>query len=281
MQSSILKKLHSSEVKILDEIVRVCNENNLQYFLIGGTLLGAVRHKGFIPWDDDLDIAMPREDYEKFLQIANSCLKKDFVLDYINENPDYWLVFAKVRIKNSLMEVSNVLEEYPGEKGIWVDIFPLDSIANENSFTFKIRGTIIQKLKAIYIMKSKYALTDSERLRNLLPLFKKISMQKMNNIITKMMIAKNKPQNIYIVNYGSQYGIKKQTHLKEKYFPAAEVEFEGKMYKAPRDYDYVLKKIYGDNYMELPPIEKRVTHNPIKIKFEDGEEYTFDEATTK
>lgn len=281
MQDKVLKKLHNSETKILDEIVRICKENDLQYFLIGGTLLGAVRHKGFIPWDDDLDIAMPREDYEKFLKIAKNFLKSDFVLDDINENPKYWLVFAKIRLKNSVVEVTNVLKEYPGEKGIWVDIFPLDSITNENRLMFKIKGWLIQKLKAIYILKSEYALNNSNRLRILLPLFTKFTMQKMNRMITYMMTSQNKPNNTFIVNYGSQYGIKKQTHLKEKYFPAVDLEFEGKKYNVPRDYDYVLRKIYGDDYMELPPIEKRVTHNPIKIKFEDGEEYTFDEKTNK
>ena len=69
IDNATLKKLHSIEIEILDEFVRICNKHNLQYFLIGGTLLGAVRHKGFIPWDDDLDVAMPRNDYENFLKI--------------------------------------------------------------------------------------------------------------------------------------------------------------------------------------------------------------------
>ena len=280
MNSNILKKLHNSEIKILDEIKRVCAKNNLEYFLVGGTLLGAIRHKGFIPWDDDLDIAMPREDYEKFLRIAPTCFENDFVLDDINENPNYWQVFAKVRLKKTNVEVSNVLEEYPGEKGIWVDIFPLDSVPNEKSPFFKLKGNVVQKLKSIYLMKSEYCLTKSKRLKMFVPIFAGVSMKKMNEIIKNIMISKNSPNNKFLVNYGSQYGIKKQTHLKEKYFPAIDVEFEGKMYKAPNDYDYVLRKIYGDNYMQLPPMEKRVTHNPVKIKFEDGEEVVFDEATS-
>ena len=82
MEASVLKKLHSEEVKILDEIVRICKKNNIEYFLIGGTLLGAIRHKGFIPWDDDLDIAMPREDYEKFLKTAEKELQEPYKLEY-------------------------------------------------------------------------------------------------------------------------------------------------------------------------------------------------------
>jgi len=87
----------------------------------------------------------------------------------------------------------------------------------------------------------------------------------------------NKETNQYFINLGSQYKIIKQTHLKEKYYPAAELEFEEKKYKVPRDYDYVLKKIYGYDYMKLPPMNKRITHVPVKIVFSDGEEVTFDE----
>lgn len=72
MDDLMLNKLHNLQVQILDEIVRICDSNNMDYFLIGGTLLGAIRHKGFIPWDDDLDIAMPRKSYDKFISLCNS-----------------------------------------------------------------------------------------------------------------------------------------------------------------------------------------------------------------
>ena len=97
MEDSILKRIHKIQVEILDEIVRICEKYSLEYCLIGGTLLGAIRHKGFIPWDDDLDITMPRDSYEKFIRLCNSELNSKYLLDIYETNPDYWLPFAKVR----------------------------------------------------------------------------------------------------------------------------------------------------------------------------------------
>ena len=88
MKKETLIKLHKSELKILDEIDRICKKNNIKYFFMGGSLLGAVRHQGFIPWDDDIDLAMPRKDYDLFVSIAPSQLSKDFLLDDISGNMD-------------------------------------------------------------------------------------------------------------------------------------------------------------------------------------------------
>ena len=112
MKKETLIKLHKSELKILDEIDRICKKNNIKYFFMGGSLLGAVRHQGFIPWDDDIDLAMPRKDYDLFVSIAPSQLSKDFLLDDISTNPNYCLVFSKVRLKNSVFEERNYENKY-------------------------------------------------------------------------------------------------------------------------------------------------------------------------
>jgi len=102
INDSDLKKLHLVELIILDEFIRICNKFNLNYFLIGGTLLGAVRHNGFIPWDDDIDIGMPRKDFQKFLEICQSELYKDFYYLYLDNFEPYYYHFIKICKKNTL-----------------------------------------------------------------------------------------------------------------------------------------------------------------------------------
>lgn len=278
MEQKHLKKLHDVQTEIMDEIAKVCEEKHLTYFLIGGTLLGAVRHKGFIPWDDDLDIAMPRKDFDIFIKECQNYLDSKFELDYISTNNKYWLPFAKIRNKNTIYQ-ENVQEFYHGKKGIWVDIFPLDYVQNSGLEKTKRREYYIKKIKATLYLKNlrKINSNDSIKKKIAITFIKLIPNKLIHFIINKLMKGDSNETYEYFVNFGSQYGEKKQTHLKQKYFPAIELEFEGRMYKVPRDYDYVLRKIYGNDYMQLPPTEKRITHNPIKMKFEDGEEIDFKE----
>ena len=144
MEKETLKKLHEVEVEILDEFVRICKKQKLQYFLYYGTLLGAVRHNGFIPWDDDLDVAMPREDYEKFIKMAKEELNDNFYIDNKDTNDEYYLNFTKLRKKNTIFE-QDFQVNYDGPKGIWIDIFPIDESKKENSIKLQIQ----QKLNYI------------------------------------------------------------------------------------------------------------------------------------
>ena len=120
-----------SELEILMEFKRICSSNNLQYYLTAGTLLGAVRHQGFIPWDDDIDIAMPRKDFKKFGELCRCQLKKDFYYQDCRTEPDYPYYFAKLR-KEGTEVCEPCLEAVNIRKGHYIDIFPLDRCPNSS-----------------------------------------------------------------------------------------------------------------------------------------------------
>lgn len=270
MDQETLRKLHKQLLELLDEFVRICDKNNLDYFLCGGTLLGAVRHKGFIPWDDDMDVAMLRKDYEKFLKIAPVELKEKFIIDNYHTNKKCYLNFTKIRNRNTLF-VQDFQKDYDGEKGIWIDIFPLDYIEKLNFFQVtKIK--IVKLIRSIEHYKNNIFLGNNKIwLKKILTfLMKPIPLTFLQRLQDNLMKGKTHDKEAkYITSIASTYDYKKETMEKDVYLPAKTLEFEGKEYKVPNKYKYYLEKIYG-NYMELPPVEKRVTHCPIKIKFEDS-----------
>ena len=265
MDEETLKKLHKIEVEILDEIVRICDKNNIDYFLVGGTLLGAVRHKGFIPWDDDIDIGMTRKDFKKFIECASKDLDSKYNIQYKDTNKEYYLNFIKIMKNNTIFEENDKIE-YKGEKGIFVDIFPFDNTNNRDSLVQFFQAKLSNLIRSIlYIrigIKSKNPF--KKIIKNILFF---IPNQKLLNVQEKVMSLNKNDNSKYLTAFSGTYSYKKDTYLREKMFPLKKLSFEGKEYKVLNDYKYYLENLYGDNYMELPPVEKRKTHNPNRIKF--------------
>lgn len=266
-----LKELHKVEVEILDEIVRICEKHSLKYYLIGGTLLGAIRHNGFIPWDDDLDIVMPRADYDKFCEICKTELDEKYYLHNIDTDNKYWLIHAKVRKNNTVFD-EEIISNVDCHKGIFVDIFPLDDARDINSKEQLKRTRKIKIISALIYWKRKLKSKYSLKLKIVSLLFAPISIKKLTKYQLKLMTKFNNEKCDYYINYGSNYDTVKQTMLKSKYEPSCEVEFEGKRYKTLGEYKYFLERIYGSNYMQLPPEEKRATHMPLRISFDTTSE---------
>ena len=265
MNQKTLDKLHEEELKILDEVDRVCHELNICYYITAGTLLGAVRHGGFIPWDDDLDIVMPRDDYERFLKECNGVIDKKYYCQSRYNSDVFPNNFAKVRIKNTAF-VEKGLEPIADrlDMGIYIDVFPLDSAKKENGIQ-KWQKFFIERATALYQIKIGLYDDASFLKKTLSKLFSKKALLK---IRYNLAVKYNKESNRFYINLGSRYDIKKQTILKEKYGVPCRLRFENREYNAPQDYLYILEHIYGKSYMELPPIEKRRTHNPIKLSFD-------------
>lgn len=267
--NKVLRKLQLTQLEILTEVVRICHSNKLRYYLIGGTLLGAIRHKGFIPWDDDLDIAMPRKDFVKFISICPSELNSCYFLHYYTADFNYYLPFAKVR-KNGTLYSEPALKNLQCHKGIFIDIFPIDNAPHKYSIIQFIQAKIMKFISALKLYKIGITKKPSNKLKIAAFFTSKMSMRKLSIIEEKIMTLYNKKQTKYYVNLGSNYNFKKQTFEKDIYDEPVLVMFEKKQFYAPKNWEFILKQIYGD-YMKLPPVEKRgKRHNVVKIDF--GEE---------
>lgn len=263
MRQELLKKLHKCEVVLLDEFVRLCDADHLAYYLFGGTLLGAVRHQGFIPWDDDIDVAMPRRDYEKFLTIAEEKLSDKYYLQTRAKSDYYSKAYAKLRMNNTICVSNDAAKRSKRHPGIWIDIFPLDSGTNQAGIYEKGRRRISKFLSDnIRMRKREEYLPMAHRVISFLPI------QTLSKISDILLSGEGDYYLCYSGLYANIYGIERETIAKFHYDPPIELEFEGKMYKAPKDYDFYLRQIYGDNYMIIPPVSERKVHNIIQLNFD-------------
>ena len=250
MDKEILRQLWDCELKILDKVVEICQKHNLKYCLMWGTLIGAVRHQGFIPWDDDIDISMPREDYNKFLKVAEKELGEEFFLQTQFSDPYHPMFFAKVRLKNTAFyaaKSNNVKKQH----GIFIDIMPLDERPESLTKFQKLKNKISQKMGAYLFQKR-----EGTELRDGFFLFKLLPERWLINLRDSLMMGK-----------GDYYASFDFIFPKSDFFPTSELTFEGKKYAVPNNYDRVLTTIYGD-YMQLPPPEERVAHVPEFISFD-------------
>lgn len=264
-----LNKIHKIELICLDELVRICDKHNINYFLIGGTLIGAVRHKGFIPWDDDIDIGMLRADYDKFIKVCETEIDKSKFFLQIPETDSNSADFelARLRINNTKF-VQEHRKNLKTHEGFFVEIFPYDSIPNSKikSFLYSYFFKILKRIVGIR-MGYNYDLKNFiiRSIMHINVFFSKV-------IPLSYLYNKVKNYHLNFDNINSQkvfllagaYSYKKETHLRETVSEYDFLEFEGKNYKVPKNYDLFLKEQYGD-YMQLPPENERINKHPVAI----------------
>lgn len=261
----ILDKLHQTELEIMDEFVRICDKYNLEYFLTGGTMLGAIRHQGFIPWDDDIDVGMLRKDYDLFIKYAKEELDNKYYLDCFETNKDYYLPFAKIKKNNTIFDEEDN-HHLNNHKGIFIDIIPFENANKSDSFTQKIQAILVRNITDTMFYKKKIRKLKNSR-HPLFVLILSIIPNKQLMKIQKRISKLNKNNNSeYVVALAGTYSYKKETMKREIFVPSKKINFENKEYFGMNNPDAYLTKIFG-NYMELPPKEKRRNHMPLKIKF--------------
>lgn len=263
-------KVWDAEQEILDVIHAVCVNNNLRYSLAYGTLLGGVRHAGFIPWDDDIDLIMPREDYEKFLNVWDKEAPKGYILQNGRTDTDFTQTFTKIRKDHTTFIQSDEEKDKKYHKGIFVDIFPGDRVAPG-----KITNKIQYVLCAVFLLYSRGFTSGSG---GLIGLIERILLKIPKEIQLYCRERLEKMIGYWNDNKDCKYFFPNTIEECCDYFDSdifdeiTDIHFRNKKYHTVKDKDKMLQQCYG-NYMELPPKEERVwRHHPIVIDFEKNYE---------
>lgn len=255
MNKKELKELQNCELDILKQFIKVCDKLNINYFIIGGTLIGAVRHKGFIPWDDDIDVCMLRKDYEKFLKEGQKILEDKYFLQTYKTDKEYPCCFAKIRNSETTF-IESSINHLDINHGIYIDIFPLDNLYKYS----KIKSKLLY-----YSLFYEYFKKSNNKLKRLFNKIARIIYRKKDKIklcekLDNIYQKNNKKDSDIIINYCGAWGDKRESHKKSDFMNYTMLQFEDIQVKAPIGYDRVLKDTYGD-YMTLPPKEKQVSHH--------------------
>jgi lipopolysaccharide cholinephosphotransferase len=264
-----LKALQRTELEILKTVVDYCNENDIKYYMIGGTLLGAVRHKGFIPWDDDIDIGMMRKDYDRFIQLWQDMHPSDLVMQNKETDERVHVSYTKIRKKGTRIIEKETMNSGIF-KGVFIDVFPLDNILHSDNMIKDIEYLIFNYLASVSLYKNGYRLYKRKIIQNISAISSIMSFQFINMISRKIMTRHKDEDTEYVTSYASGYGYKKQRMSKMKiYGEGAFLPFEEHVFRAPVDYIGYLEQLFGD-YLTLPPEHTRgLNHSFIEVDLEN------------
>lgn len=278
MEQEILRKLQLTELEILKDFDKLCKEHGLEYFLEGGTLLGAVRHGGFIPWDDDIDVLMPRADYEKLLALYQKGGLEGYYFQCIETDKNYWNFFGKIRREGTVF-VTNEEKNIQTHQGVFVDIFPIDPV-KKKSFRLALADYFQPFVRSVLSRREGMEIRSSKKVMELmwtafqflLKPFSNAVLQKMGNMLVKR-------ETNGICKYYYRAPISKPDKRMNRYwpmdkvYPAKTLNFEGHAFPVFSDYHWYLEQLYGKTYMQLPPEKDRVTHDAWKIELGDVKWY--------
>lgn len=265
MKESSLREAQILMTTILKDIDKICKENNIKYWIESGTLLGAVRHKGFIPWDDDIDIGMLRKDYNKFLEISEKYLNEDLILTNFRNEENIGYQWSKVRHKYSEIVEDGDLSY---NKGLFVDIFPYDFYEKDQSDIFsKYKKNYKRKFAVLYFSNLELSniTNKKDKLKSLLcKIYRKIILRKSFNDICNELgkIVKNETvSKKEYLNYGIEVSAYENKIKYTDVFPLKEIKFEDIVVSCPNNSHNCLVAMFGEKYMEMPKENNRICHN--------------------
>ena len=257
-----IEEIQQASFKVLLKFKEICDKNNFEYSLAFGTLIGAIRHKGFIPWDDDIDVVMKRPDYEKFIQycIDHPEELKPFELLHYRTNKQYIYPIARISDPSYRLDYENA-KEYG--LGCFIDVYPLDG-RNPND---KKHIKKMMHLNSIIYVGGQKKLTKARNFFRNIPkaiLFVYTRFASLNKLLAKA-DKKARKYDYGCTDEVSAMVIEADRPMNYKHLlGTVDVDFNGAKFKAPKEYDALLKAYYGD-YMKLPPEEERVGHHFYKV----------------
>lgn len=275
------EQLQACCLGILLEFDRIAKENNISYFLVGGTLLGAKRHQGFIPWDDDIDIGIPRIDYDRLLTEQVSC-KYPYLLEKFDPNSDYIYPYAKL-YDGSTIFVEKLRIDF--RRGVWIDVFPIDGTF-KNPFFRKLHHLIVQALRRLFAFK--ITTIKDGNFYNEKNIFLKKIVHKILSFFSARIIFKSLDYILKIIDVrkakyvGNMLGAWGEKELMPRnifFGKLTTIKFCDSYFPAPADPHRYLSALYGD-YMKLPPLHKRVGHMAAFVDLKHGYAFNADDKNS-
>lgn len=262
MEELTIQELRNIQLDILQNVDEFCHKHGIRYSLCGGSLLGAVRHQGYIPWDDDIDIMMPRPDYEKFIKTYSS--ETDYLIDFIKEE-GYRETFVKICRKGTLM-IDALLGR--GGFGVNIDLFPIDGVPEKSPLKYvddvlRFKEKIAKFCPYYKIMSTNRGVWFAKYIVKRLTCFQFMSIlhlkQKFNEMLINNAFENNSLAGVISGSYGYREVVDKDVFLQY-----CDMQFEGFSFKCISRFDEYLSSIYGD-YMMLPPKDKQVAPHHYKV----------------
>lgn len=262
-----IQDIQNIELEMFSAFCEVCDILGIKYYLLGGSILGAIRHKGFIPWDDDIDIGLFRKDYELFIEKAQSLLPNYYFVQNYKTDPECLIGYTKLRdSRTTFIETSYKNQNM--NHGIFIDIFPLDYYPEKQSeqkiLQIKNKTLGYRIYGEFYIPKYSDSLLIKNVIKKLASIGLKILFPNTTNVLKQRdELIKTIPKSKFISNYYGAYG-EKETVPIEWFGEGIECSFEDRLVSIPSQYDSYLKQLYND-YWKLPPLDLREPHHYVEM----------------
>jgi lipopolysaccharide cholinephosphotransferase len=255
-----------AQLDMLFELKRICEKYDIHYFLTYGTLLGAVRHDGFIPWDDDVDVQMLRPDYERFKEVCAKDLDIDYELLDWHKDEKSPLPFLKMKIKGTHYK-EELAKDLNKNDAIFIDIFPIDNLP-DNNLARRIQWRKAYFIKKILLLRCGYAISRNKNIIKKLLYWLLATLSRVRSVYSwklryeKLIQKYNKYDTKGKVCFGGPYSLKREARTKEMVCEYIQHQFEIGNFTIPTHYDEILSRLYG-NYMKFPPKEQQVSRHGI------------------